>query len=475
MPIEVTMPRLSDTMESGTVIKWNVKEGDAVSSGQAIADIETDKATMEMQVYDEGRLAKILVPEGQMVDVGTVIAVLAGEDEDVASVANAAKSGGKTKAAAANGQSQETKEAGEREPKLDRGEPSKPAEKTQAGESATAPRVASRPPIPAQAADRSGEEPEASEDEHDGRQRVSPVARRLADDHGLDVRSINGSGPQGRVIKRDVLEAIESKDAKPQASRVASREPARVEPVRSQPPVSTKPEFEPGDQPLSSMRQTIAKRLVDAKQSIPHYQVTMSFEMDALLDLRETLNKQLESQGVKLSVNDFLVRACALAIHRHPEFNATFGGDKITVKPEVNIGVAVSIPRERGGGLVVATIRNADQKGLRQISDETRKLAEKARTRGLTIEEMADSTFTISNLGMYGVEHFTAIINPPNTAILAVGAAMEKPVVRDGKIVIGREMQATLSLDHRVIDGAMAAEYLVTLKQLIESPATLLV
>jgi pyruvate dehydrogenase E2 component (dihydrolipoamide acetyltransferase) len=436
------MPRLSDTMESGTVIKWNVKEGDEVSSGQAIADIETDKATMEMQVYDEGRIAKIMVPEGQMVNVGTVIAVLAEEGEDVKSIAGGA---GAVKLAA-------TPENGQ------------PAAKT------------ASPKAPSKSAARAAE-PSATTFEHDqngdGRHRVSPVARRLADEHGVDVSAINGSGPQGRVIKRDVIDAIESRDGE----RQKAREPARSEPGvdrKSRAPAAPI-RFEPGDKPLSNMRQTIAKRLVDAKQSIPHYQVTMTFEMDAFLDLRATLNAQLESQGIKLSVNDFLVRACALAIHSHPEFNASFGGDKITVREDINVGVAVSIPRERGGGLVVATIRNADQKGLRQIFDETKKLAEKARTRGLTIEEMAGSTFTISNLGMYGVEHFTAIINPPNTAILAVGAAVEKPVVREGKIVVGRQMQATLSLDHRVIDGAMAAEYLVTLKQLIESPATLLV
>lgn len=459
MPIEVTMPRLSDTMESGTVIKWNVKEGDEVSSGQAIADIETDKATMEMQVYDDGRIAKILVPEGKMVGVGTVIAVLAGEGEKVDSPSPEAAKPENDRAAAANGQAAAAK---------------------QAAPASQKPETRDQQPARAQLAPAAkslgedGQERNGAADDGD-RQRVSPVARRLADEHGVDVRSIEGSGPQGRIIKRDVLEAIETKGSKP--TRAPAGHPTRAEPdTRStRRTEASAVRFEPGDQPLSNMRQTIAKRLVDAKQSIPHYQVTMTFDMDALLDLRETLNEQLQSQGIKLSVNDFLVRACALAIHSHPEFNASFGGEKITVKEDVNIGIAVSIPRERGGGLVVATIRNADQKGLRQISDETRKLADKARTRGLTIEEMADTTFTISNLGMYGVEHFTAIINPPNSAILAVGAAVEKPVVRDGQIVIGREMQATLSLDHRVIDGAMAAEYLVTLKQLIESPATLLV
>ena len=227
--------------------------------------------------------------------------------------------------------------------------------------------------------------------------------------------------------------------------------------------------------PLSGIRQTIARRLVEAKATIPHYQVTVTFAMDSLLSLRKTLNDQLVEQGVKLSVNDFLVRACALAIHQHPEFNASWGGDHLEIHGEVNIGLAVALPADRGGGLVVATIRDADRKSLRTISEDSKFLAGKARTRGLTLEEMADSTFTISNLGMFGVEHFTAIINPPNSAILAVGAALQKPVVRNDELAVGWEMSATLSLDHRIIDGASAARYLATLKQLIENPATLLV
>jgi pyruvate dehydrogenase E2 component (dihydrolipoamide acetyltransferase) len=223
------------------------------------------------------------------------------------------------------------------------------------------------------------------------------------------------------------------------------------------------------------MRQTIARRLVESKTSIPHYQVSMTFNMDPLLELRRNINAQLESIGVKLSVNDFLVRCCALAMHEHPEVNASWGGDSIIVHGEVNIGVAIAVGRERGGGLVVATIRNADQMSLRTISSESRRLAEKARTRGLSVEDMEDSTFTISNLGMFGVEHFTAIINPPNSAILAVGAAVERPVVRDGELTVGHEMTATISSDHRVIDGAMAAEYMRTLKGFIENPATLMV
>jgi len=226
---------------------------------------------------------------------------------------------------------------------------------------------------------------------------------------------------------------------------------------------------------LSSMRQTIARRLVESVQSIPHYQVSMVFDMDALVTMRSSLNKELEPLGVKLSVNDFVVRACALAMARHPFFNASWGGDRLFVHQTVNIGVAVALDEEKGGGLLVATIRDADRKSLRQISTESKALSEKARTKGLSMEEMSDSTFTISNLGMFGVEHFTAIINPPNSAILACGAAVQKPVVRGGELAVGWEMTATLSLDHRVLDGAMAARFLQTLKQLFEHPTLLLV
>jgi pyruvate dehydrogenase E2 component (dihydrolipoamide acetyltransferase) len=438
MPIEITMPRLSDTMERGTIIKWSVKEGDEVSAGDAVADIETDKATMEMQVYDDGTIARIVVGEGQTVEVGTLIALMAEADEDVSEVA----------ASAATGAGQ----AGEPAP---------------AAAAATEGPAAEKPPAPAR------------EPAGDGRIRMSPVARRLADEHGVDVATIQGSGPGGRIIKRDVMRAVETGRETAAAIPPSARPTVPAVPVTPVPlpvpSVETPPVLEAGTIELTSMRQTIARRLVEAKTTIPHYQVTVTFNMDPLLALRSTLNEQLEAQGVKLSVSDFLIRACALAIHRHPQLNASWGGDHIEIHGEVNIGFAISVPPQRGGGLVVGTLRNADRKSLRGISQESRYLADKARNRGLTIEEMSDSTFTLSNLGMYGVDHFTAIINPPNSAILAVGAALQKPVVRDGELTVGHEMSATLSLDHRVIDGATAAGYLATLREMIENPATLLV
>ena len=317
---------------------------------------------------------------------------------------------------------------------------------------------------------------EAAPAEEDGRVRMTPVARRLADEHGVDVGTLEGSGPRGRIVKRDVLRAVEAGRETAAAIPPAARTGLVATPVPVDAPVPPAAHgLVESTIPLTSMRQTIARRLVEAKTTIPHYQVTLSFNMDRLLALRSTLNEQLAAQGVKLSVNDFLVRACALAMHQHPEFNASWGSDHLTVHGDVNIGIAIALPAGRGGGLVVGTVRAADQKSLRSISLESKQLAEKARTRGLTLEEMSDSTFTLSNLGMFGVEHFTAIINPPNSAILAVGAALQKPVVRDGEITVGYEMSATLSLDHRVIDGAMAAQYLQTLRALMENPATLLV
>ena len=444
------MPRLSDTMETGTLLKWNVVEGQKVAAGDAVADVETDKATMEMQVYDDGTLAKILVPEGSTVEVGTPIAILAEEDEDPEAVAAAAVA-----AVAAVATAKEAPQVAAPAPGQARVPQPQPQD--------------TLPAPTAEAPPRSLRETTARQD----RARVSPVARRLADEHGIDLRMLQGSGPGGRIIKRDVLDAVDA------GQETAAAVPPSASALPVAVPVRARPAAVGGVEPrmieLSNIRKTIAKRLVESKTTIPHYQVTVTFNMDPLLELRRMLNDQLAAQGVKLSVNDFLIRGCALAIHQHPEFNASWADDHIEIHAAINVGMAIGLPPERGGGLLVATIRDADMKGLREISAEAAHLAERARTRGLSFDEMADATFTISNLGMFGVDNFTAIINPPNSAILAVGAAQQLPVVREGQIVVGHEMAATLSLDHRVIDGAMAARYLQTLKQLIENPATLMV
>jgi len=443
MPISVTMPRLSDTMEAGTIVRWNVKEGDEVTSGQVVADIETDKATMEMPVFDDGRIAKLLVPAGQSVKVGTQIAVIAEEGEDLAAAA---------------------------------------------GGGAAAP-MAAPVPMSAPAAVSSPSAPVARSTDEDetvtvggARIRVSPVARRMAEEAGISLASLQGSGPGGRIIKRDVQTAMENAGARPAASvpPAASAPSAQALAV----PVTPAPRASGGlvvagleseRVAVSGMRQTIARRLVESKTTIPHYQVSMRFEMDRLVALREQLNRELAETGIKLSVNDFIVRGCALAMARHPYVNASWAGDAIALHRQVNVGVAVALDESKGGGLVVAVIRDADRKSLRAISAETKAMSEKARTRGLSAEDMADSTFTVSNLGMFGVEHFTAIINPPNSAILACGGAIKQPVVRHDELTIGFEMTATLSSDHRVIDGAMAARWLQELKGLLENPATLLV
>ncbi len=441
MSITLTMPRLSDTMEQGTIIKWNIKEGDEVASGAIVADVETDKATMEMQVYDDGVVARILVDEGTQVPVGTAIALIAEEGEDP---------GAMEAAPAATAES-----AADPEPAVDP-EPAAPA-----------------PPAPATPAP--AEDP-APTVESGRRPKVSPVARRLAEEHGVDLSGIGGSGPGGRIIKRDILEIVEQRSSAGTVGGAAPMPLTGAVPATAitTPAVQEMAALESVEVPVTGMRQTIARRLVESKQTVPHYQVKMCFAMDAILELRERLNEKLGDEGVKLSVNDFLVRACALAMAEHPMFNASWAGDRILVHGRVNVGVAVSLPEERGGGLVVATIRDAHLKSLRMISAETKALAIKARDKGLSTEEMSDSTFTISNLGMFGVDDFTAIINPPNSAILACGAAIEKPVVRDHQLAVGWEMAANLSLDHRVIDGAMAARYLGTLKGMIEEPMRLL-
>ena len=425
-------------MEAGTIVRWNVKEGDTVSSGDVVADVETDKATMEMPVFDDGVISKIMVEAGRQVPVGTPIAIITVDGDDAGSIVAVAAA---PVAVAAK---------------------SVPINSTPAKTSVSAPSASA-------SASASASSPSVQSDAV--RQRVSPLARRMAEEMGISVASIVGSGPSGRVVKQDVLAAAE---------RLKSGGARSVDLVHVASPVQSATAVVPigagaSEVMLSGMRQAIARRLVESKSTIPHYQVTMRFNMDPLLELRTMLNAQLEPQKIKLSVNDFIVRACALAMAAHPFFNASWAGDRIILHGDVNIGVAISLPMERGGGLVVAVLTQAQRKGLREISTETRALAEKARTRGLGPEDMAGATFTISNLGMFGVDNFTAIINPPNSAILACGAAVEQPVVRNHQLVVGHEMQATLSLDHRVIDGAMASEYLQSVKHNIENPATLLV
>jgi len=448
MPINITMPRLSDTMEQGTVVKWHVSTGDSVSPGDVIADIETDKATMELEAFDEGTVAALAIEEGQTINVGETIVILAEEGEDAEEAAKSLSS--------SSGSSKSESTAA-----------------SESGSDTSAPSSAGGSTAVA--------EPPQSSSESTDRVFASPLARKIAEEHNIDLGSLSGSGPSGRIVKKDVEAALNNGAASAApAAPSASASSAASAPAPMMPPVGAT--LESRNVALNNMRSTIAKRLVESKTTIPHYQVTVSARMDALLALREELNEQLSTQGVKLSVNDFLVRACAIAMHEHPFINSSWNpqGPSIDLHGHVNVGVAVALPEEKGGGLVVATINNADQIGLRQISAETKRLAKKARDKGLSPQELSGSTFTISNLGMFGVDHFTAIVNPPNAAILAVGRSIEKPFVEyddDGtpELVIGHEMSMTISSDHRIIDGAMAAAYLNTVKKLLELPASLLV
>lgn len=445
MAIDITMPRLSDTMEEGTLVKWRVQVGDSVSAGDHLADVETDKATMELQCFDDGTIANLAVEEGATVPVGALIVTLAEEGE---SVEDAASQAGQT--------------TGEAQEKAERAETAETtAQVTEEGDKQAAKPEAAEPEPgkaePTKAAPSGGPSTD--------RPRVSPLARKIADEQGLDLTQIKGTGPDGRIIKRDVLSAAEGKGgaAAPSAAPQGAPAPAPAAGLEAK------------TIPLSNMRKTIAKRLVESKTSIPHFTVSTPIDMNPLMELRKTLNAQLERQNIKLSVNDFLTRAAALACVQHPAVNSSWADGSIEQHGTVNVGIAVALPEERGGGLIVPVLRDVQNMGLRQISEQTRQLAGKAREQGLSQEEMQGGTFTISNLGMFGVEHFEAIINPPQAAILATGAAIEKPVVRDGEIVVGHEMTATLSADHRVIDGAIAAAYLQTLKEMLENPAGLLV
>jgi pyruvate dehydrogenase E2 component (dihydrolipoamide acetyltransferase) len=446
MPITVTMPRLSDTMQQGTIVKWNVKEGQKIKTGDPVADIETDKATMELQSFDDGIVASLAVPEGQAVPVGTVIMVIAAAGEDVAAAKAAGLSGaGAAKSISAGGSASKSV-----------------ASSGFSSGSSTA--VADAP-----AGGGNGHS-------MGGRVFASPLAKKIADEAGVNLSRVAGTGPGGRVVRKDVEEAIRGGQISAPAIKSAS---TAAKPAMARPPMLSGATLEGRIVPLNTMRSIIAKRLVESKQTIPHYQVSVDVDMDALMALRTQLNEQLADQGVKLSVNDFIVRACALAMHQHPFVNSRWGGtpgkETIEIIGQVNIGIAIALSEERGGGLVVATLRDADQIGLRQISSQSKALSEKARTKGLSPQEMSDSTFTISNLGMFGVSHFTAIINPPNAAILAVGAAIQKPVVKNGSVVPGYVMTMTMSSDHRIVDGAMAAAYLATVRGLLEKPAGLLV
>ncbi len=462
MPIEITMPALSPTMEEGNLAKWLVKEGDHVSPGDVIAEIETDKATMEVEAVDEGTVAKLVVPAGtEGVKVNAVIAVLAAEGEDVSAAASAGAAAPKAEAPKPEAKAEPAKQEAKAEPA--------PAAPVQAAAPA-----APQPPAPkAAAASSSGE----------GRTFASPLARRIAKDAGIDVAAVAGSGPRGRVVKADVEAAIAGGAPKAAPAARAEAPAATAAPApKAMSDDAVLKLFEEGSYelvPHDSMRKTIARRLVEAKSTIPHFYLTLDTEIDALLALRKQLNdaapvtktEKGETPAYKLSVNDLVIKAYALALKAVPDANVSWTDGGMLRHRNADVGVAVSIP----GGLITPIVRKADEKTLSVISNEMKDLAARARNRKLKPEEYQGGTSSVSNLGMFGIKDFAAVINPPHATILAVGAGEERAVVRNGEVKIATVMSVTLSTDHRAVDGALGAELLAAFKRIIENPLSMLV
>jgi len=449
MPINILMPALSPTMEKGNLAKWLKKEGDKVKSGDVIAEIETDKATMEVEAVDEGTIAKILVPEGtQDVAVNDVIAVLAGDGEDV-------------KAAGAGAASAPPKAAEAPAPKP----AATPAPAAAPAPKAAAPAAAPAPQAAAPAAQANGHTRIFS----------SPLARRLAKDSGIELARINGSGPHGRVVARDVEQAKSGKGLKAPAAAPAGA--PSIAPSMSDKQILAL--FEPGSYevvPHDGMRRTIAQRLTASVQTVPHFYLTMDCDIGKLLEAREQINasapKDKEKKPLyKLSVNDFVIKAMAIALQRIPDCNVSWTESGMLKHKHSDIGVAVAMP----GGLITPIIRKAETKSLSTISAEMKDFAARARARKLKPEEYQGGTTAVSNLGMYGIKDFTAVINPPHATILAVGTSEERAVVRAGKIEIANIMSVTLSCDHRAVDGALGAELIGEFKRLIENPVMMMV
>jgi pyruvate dehydrogenase E2 component (dihydrolipoamide acetyltransferase) len=436
MPIELKMPALSPTMEEGTLAKWLVKEGDEVKSGDILAEIETDKATMEFEAVDEGIITKILVAEGtDGVKVGAPIAILAGEGEDASAAASVPPP------SAAEGQPSEARQGEGTAPKSDKSAGTAPAQ-TPAAPTA---------PLPAQPA---AESPSPAKGE---RVKASPLARRIAEQKGIDLKAVQGSGPGGRVVKADLEKAP-----------AAAAAPAAPAHVVAPGPFETEIPHEAVK--LSNMRKTIARRLTESKQQVPHIYLTVDINLDALLKLRGELNKGLEARGVKLSVNDLLIKALAQSLIEVPECNVSFAGDQLFKFSRADISVAVSIPN----GLITPIIKGADSKAVSAISTEMKELAGRAKEGKLQPEEYQGGTASLSNMGMYGIKNFEAVINPPQGMIMAIGAGEKRPYVINDSLQIATVMSATGSFDHRAIDGADGARLMQAFKRLVENPLGML-
>lgn len=436
---KVILAKLSPTMEEGTIVKWSKNEGDAVKPGDVLAEIETDKANMEMEALGGGVLRKILVPAGGKAPVGALIGVIADAKDDIAKVLASA---GPAPAPAAPKPAEAPAPPPAAAPVPAPAAPAPPAAPDPAP--APSPQAA---PAPAPAADA----PAASAD--GGRVKASPLARSMAAERNIPLGSVAGSGPGGRIIKRD----IEAWAQNPQAAASAA------------PAAAAAPAATPGQVlALSGMRKTIARRLTESKVQAPHFYVTVEIDMDAAAAVREQIQR---AEDTKVSFNDLVVKAAAKALRKFPAVNASWGGESIAVHGDVHVGVAVAI----NDGLIVPVVRNADRKSILEISREVKDLAARARDRRLKPEEFSGGTFSISNLGMFDVTEFTAIINPPESAILAVGAVRKIPVVKGDELAVGQRMRVTLSSDHRVIDGALAAQFLAELRRLLENPVSLFI
>ena len=475
MAIAIEMPKMSDTMEEGVLVAWLVDEGAAVEAGDVIAQVETDKATMDLEVYDDGFLLKRVIDEGQAVPIGALIAVLGKEgesaDEMVAQYGGDGAAGGAPAGPAAS---------------KEKSEPESEAAPAPSGDGAV-PEAAPQGAVPEGYGHREGESPVSGAPVEPsapagGRVKASPLARRMAEESGIDLARLIGSGPDGRVVKRDVEAAMqEGRQArKPAEGRQAQPvQPAQAQPVQ---PAAKKPAASPQAAPadgayealpLSQMRKAIARRLAQSKFTAPHFYLTIDVDMAEATAFRKQMNALAEQQGKgRISFNDLITKASALALRQHPDVNASWmeAEGEIRRHRDVHVAIAVAIP----DGLITPVVRHADRKGLAEIGAETRELAGKAKDKKLQPHEFEGSTFSTSNLGMFGIEEFTAIINPPNAAILAIGGIRDEAVVKGGDVVAGKRMKLSLSCDHRAIDGATGAQFLQTLKGYLEQPVTML-
>ena len=447
---EVTMPRLSDTMEEGTIAAWLKKPGEQVNKGDVIAQIETDKATMDLTSFESGTLQEILAPEGSTVQIGKPVARIgSGSAATPAAPAEPATPArpAKEKKEEAPPQAKE----GVPPPAKEEAPPRAKAEAPPRAKAEAPPRAKEEEAPPPPQEEASPPPREEHVDETNGKVRASPMARHIAAEHGLDISEIQGSGPQGRVIRADVEAALSAKPADQVAVGPATDGEERT--------------------PLSQMRRTIARRMAESTRTVPHFFLTSVVDATELMALRKQINDQLAESGVKVTVNDLIVKGAALAIRQMPDVNVSFAEDSLVRHSHVHVGIAVATER----GLIVPVIRDADQKSVSQIAREARELSERANSGKLQPADYTGGTFTVSNLGMFGIEHFTAVINPPEAAILAVGAIMREPAEFQGEIALRDRLRLTLSVDHRALDGAVGARYLQALKKLLEKPMLLLV